>query len=345
MISHFYNFHNILKLQITRQKKSIFDEFLNNTFSYYEVSDISNPDLFVFIGDFKPDLKNCFIVDGRYYIKKDYIFYQNSYKYAHWKVEIKGLESDKTNVSINSNKVGRIVFPGETIYSLIRYKLALKGYPLIHGSGVGINDKGYVFSARGGTGKTITAINLVKRGFDYYSDDSLILGEGKIFSFIVPFNLRFTYDVEKLLGIEFTNRTRCELFWKKILYYLTLKRISLFTTIKAKDIFKEAIKEDGRIDKFFVLTQGPEFMIKDNLKKEEMVKKIFLNIWFESPELIAMQYAYSFVYPKSLVANFWENMNNLISKNIDRLKYYEVIIPPKYTKDIFDRFFNQTIAK
>jgi hypothetical protein len=158
-----YNYHDILKMRIIRRKKSIFDAYLEKLFSHYEVDEIDNSDLCIMIGEFSPDLKDCFVVDNHYYVKEDYIFYENKYKYARWKVEISGLESAQTNVRIASNPFGRVVFPGETVYSLMRYKLALKGHPLIHGSGVGLNGKGHIFSSRSGTGKRLLLFSLLRR--------------------------------------------------------------------------------------------------------------------------------------------------------------------------------------
>lgn len=340
----YYNFHNILKVKIVKCRKSVFDNYLDKTFYHYEADKLDNIDLSIFIGKVLPDKENCFIVDGRYYVKKDYIFYENTYKYARWKVEIKGLESAETEVNIQSNVPGRVVFPGETIYSLIRYKLCLKGYPLIHGSGVSLNNHGYLFSARPGTGKTITTVNLVKKGFDYYSDDSVILGKREFFSFIVPFNLRFTYDVEKLLGIHFSPSIRFQLFWKRMLYFLTLKKVSLFTTLKAEDVFKDAIKEKTNISKVYVMMQGWEFSVKKYRRREDIAKKIFLNLWFESPELISMHYAYNFVFPDSSLANFWNNTYDSIFQAIENVQYYEVILPFNYSEDIFERFYEEALA-
>ena len=336
-----YNFHNILKLRIIRQKKSVFDTYLNKICSHYEVPQIDNPDLCIFIGTFSPNLTDCFVVDSRYHIKNNYIFYENKYKFARWKVEIDGLESPQTNVRIKSNSFGRIVFPGDTLYTLIRYKLARKGYSLIHGSGVGLNNKGYIFSARGGTGKTITAINLVKKGFDYYSDDSVILGKNAFYSFIAPFNLRFNYDVEELLGIHFSPSIRLDITWKRILYYLTFKKISLFANLNPKDVFKNSIKDRTEISKIFALTQGCKFDIRKNLSRENIAKKLFLNIWFESPELIALLFAYNFIFPQSQLTSFWKNVYDSIFKNIEKADYYEVVLPPVYSQEIFENFFRE----
>ena len=336
-----YNFHDILKLRIIRQKKNVFDTYLNKIFSHYKVSRIDNADLNIYIGDFTPNLTDCFVVDDRYYIKHDYIFYENKYKFAKWKVEIDGLESPLTNVRIKSNPFGRVVFPGDTLNTLLRYKLARKGYSLIHGSGVGLNSKGYIFSARSGTGKTITTIQLVKKGFDYYSDDSVILGKNEFYSFITPFNLRFNYDVEKLLGIHFSSSIRLDIIWKKILYYLTLKKISLFANLNPKDVFRDSIKDKTCLSKVFALTQGPEFKIRKNLSREDIAKKLFLNTWFESPELFAFLSAYNFIFPKSQLIDFWKNVYNSILENIEKADHCEVIIPSVYSQDIFERFFTE----
>ncbi len=340
----YYNFHDIITVRISCEKTSAFDSYLNRIFAHYATGHIERPQLCIDIGRFKPDTSGCVLLDEHFHVREDYIYYRNRYKYAWWDVQIKGIESGLMNVRMQGNPVSRMVIPGETIYSLIRYKLGIEGYPLLHGSGVGKNGAGYVFSARGGTGKTITAINAVKKGLDFYSDDSVILGKGKLFSFIVPFNLRFTYDVEKMLGIRFHPSLKFELFWKKALYYASLKTVSLFTNFDAKDAFKEAIKDSCRIAKVFILTQGEKFSIRRGLPREEAARKLFLNVWFESPELIGLNYAYNFVFPRSSTAFFWENMSDRIFESIKDTAVAEVILPRQYTNEVFERFYHEELA-
>lgn len=219
-----------------------------------------------------------------------------------------------------------------------------KGYPLIHGSAVGKDGRAYVFSARGGTGKTITTLNFVKRGFDFYSDDSVILGDHEIFSFVVPFNLRFTYDIESLLGIQFSPKTKRELFLKRCIYFLTAGKISLFTTLEAKQIFPYAIRSRGSLEKVYILFQGPEFSLEKNIPLEWATTDTLVNMQFECPELISLLLAYSYCFPKSVLSNFWEKIGGNIIDALKGVETHRISIPVSYTEEIFDRIYNEASA-
>jgi hypothetical protein len=260
---------------------------------------------------------------------------------AWWETEIHGIEKEKTEVRIQCNPFGRAVIPGETIYNLIRFKLATQGYPLVHGSAVGKDGAAYLFSARGGTGKTISTLNFVKRGFDYYSDDSVILGDHEILGLIVPFNLRFTYDVEALLGIKFSPKTKRELFLKRLLYFLTLGQISLFTTLEAKEVFAASIRERALLKKVYILFHGPEFAIEKDVPLEWVVNDLLINFQFECPELIGLLLAYSYCYPENPLSHFWERVNQQLYDSLSGVESHRISIPTLYSDEVFSRVYQE----
>jgi len=338
---HLYNFHDLLNVRILIRRPSWFDSYLEKTFGYYEVKTLGPIDLSIDIGPFTPQIQDCAMIDGKYFVRRDYIFYRTNYKMAWWETEINGIEKETTQVGIQCNQFGRVVIPGETIYNLIRFKLATKGYPLVHGSGVGKDGNAYLFSARGGTGKTISTLNFVRRGFDYYSDDSVILGDHEILGFIVPFNLRFTYDVEALLGIKFSQKTRRELFLKRLLYFLTLGQISLFTTIEAKQVFPSAIRDRAHLKKVYILFHGPEFTIEKNVPLEWAVNDLLINFQFECPELISLLLAYSYCYPENPLSDFWEKINERLVDSLRGIETHRISIPIFYSDEIFNRVYEE----
>jgi hypothetical protein len=342
--THNYNFHDLLKVQIVILEPGWFDSYLEKTFRHYEVGELENLDLIIRVGSFIPNLKDCAIIDGKYFVRRNYIFYKSSYKMAWWDIEIEGIEGELTQVRIDCNAFGRMVIPGETIYNIIRFKLGIKGYPLIHGSAVGKDGVAYLFSARGGTGKTITTLNFVKRGFDFYSDDSVILGNHEIFGFIVPFNLRFTYDIESLLGMQFSWATKRELFLKRLIYYLTLGKVSLFTTLEAKQVFPQTIRERARLKKVCILFQGPKFAIEKNIPLKWATTDILVNMQFECPELISLLLAYSYCFPQSPLSNFWERIGENMVRALKGLETHRISVPVVYDEETFNRIYEEVSA-
>lgn len=341
----YYNFHNILKMKIIFINPKLFDSYLGKIFGYYKVPNIETADLIIKIGKFSPNLKDCRIVDGKYYVKKDFIYYQTKYKMAWWETEINGIEQDVTNVKINSNIWGKMVYPGETIYNLIRFKLANKGFSMLHAAGIGKNGMVYIFSGRSGAGKTLSLINFLRKGFDYYSDDSVILGKGEIYGFVIPLNLRFTYDVESLLGIKFSFKKRIEIFIKKIIQLLSFKYINLFTNLEIKEVFHKAIKNNGNLKSVYLLINAPKFEIKHNISRLCATKQLFLNIFFESIELKKWLLAYCFCNPQSSLNGYWENLINIIYFNLSQITCNRVELPKKYTNMVFQKLYEELVRQ
>jgi hypothetical protein len=84
-----------------------------------------------------------------------------------------------------------------TICSLISGPLLesmrVAGRFYLHAAALSHNGVGYLVSGDGGSGKTTTALNLVKCGFDYVSDDSLLMdrydGDIRVFAWYRDFHL------------------------------------------------------------------------------------------------------------------------------------------------------------
>ncbi len=81
----------------------------------------------MYIGKFQPDKGDCFILDDKYYIKSDFIYFKDHYKKASWEFEMSGLESGNTIIRIYPNIFG-IFFITPLIDFIVNYKINEKGY-------------------------------------------------------------------------------------------------------------------------------------------------------------------------------------------------------------------------
>ena len=66
---------------------------------------------------------------------------------------------------------------------LIEMLLLRKGYMLVHAGAVSGEGKAYLIAGRGGSHKTNFVMGLMKRGYNYISDDMVILNEKEVLSF------------------------------------------------------------------------------------------------------------------------------------------------------------------
>lgn len=340
-----YNFHGILRVKLLRDRRyPFFDSYLEYVFSRYETKTSEEPDLLIRLGGKPETFKNFYWVDGKYAVRENKIGYETRYKSARWSVLIDGIESPKTVVSIGANLLARPVLTGDTLYSLIRYKLAQKKCVLLHASGISVDGKGFFFAARGGVGKTITAIRSVNRGALLYGDDSVVItGEGQMLGFSVPFNLRFHYDVEKMLGTRFPFSLRAEIGLKKLISFLTFGRYRLFTVLPPEKIYPQSLGEQVNLNTAYLLKSGAEFKIEEASDPELFLDQLIRIIQFESAELIPLLRAYSHVYPGSAMLSFWPDLRKILKEALNPVSCRQVTLPSVYEEKYFNAIWDQLL--
>lgn len=340
-----YNFHGLLSLRIRRDRRSFADSFLVSTFAHYRTEPTDGQvDIDVTVAPFQADLRGAVRADGRWWVHRDCIVYDSRMKVARWRTEIAGLDGPRLRVRIDANTAGRLVFPGETIYSLVRLSLARRGLLLLHGPAVTRGGKALLMPARGGTGKTITAINFARRGWGFMGDDSSIVTADGVRSFVVPFNLRFTYDVERLLGIRFSRRKRTEIFLKKCLSMATLGGINLFSRIDPQEVFGRQIIDSAPLGAVYHLVQGPVAEISPRQPAEDFAESGLVNTLFEADELRTMLLVYCYANPGSPLRNLWETFREQLRDRLSRCICRRVTVPARYTPSVFEMIQRQAEA-
>ncbi|ANF22628.1 hypothetical protein [Thermococcus piezophilus] len=204
-----YNIHNILTIQINTQNKAKLPE-LNFPLSYFEVDeDITDPDIILNIGPFKPDLSGSYVVDHKYYIKDNYFHCSDTANgKASWKLEIIGFERPPTIINFHGKIRGiyQLLAPDLlaqdlALLPMIELALGLRGFMLLHAGGISKNKHAEIFVGRAGSRKTTIIMDSIKSGYRVLGDDRVILDLEnytvhsfpifpKIFEFIVKYSKR-----------------------------------------------------------------------------------------------------------------------------------------------------------
>lgn len=341
MLEKNYNIHDILKFKIITKKRLKWNlKNIYGSFSNFETNNIDKTDFEVYIGDFEPSNDNCKILENKYYIKKNYFYCKKDmYKFTNWKFEMSNIDSENTIVKISSNFFGYLWMVGFIIEFLIHYKMNIKGYPLIHASALSQNNKGYIFSARGGGGKTTISMNLLNRGFKLLGDNFVIVNNGQVLSYFSPLNI-FTYNLAPIIRTNLTFKNKINLNLKKIIYKFSFGFIKIFTKINPKEILQNSILDNSSIYKIFVLLPKNELKYK-NLNKEELCNFLLINQMLDTLLFLPYITEYSYIYPKSNLANHWNLYKKNLVKNIpDSIEFSEIEVPLKYEKNIFDDICN-----
>ena len=347
-----YNIHDVLTFQIIRNKRKDFVKDLNLEFSFFETKeDINNPEIILNIGKFEPSNNNCYVIGHKYHIKNNYFYCKDSDGKARWEVEIFGFEDGKATINFEANVFGLPSFlipeflPQNLILRpLIEYKLAQKGYFLIHAGAVSKNNKAYVLEGRGGAFKTTLAMDFVRReGFEFMADDRVIIHEDKVMSF--PFHLSlFRFRVKHLPTEDprgFLDKIRMvKYLWNNSEYANNDVRLANSSTLRALLSIVKTNKEKIGVR-------------EANL--EEIINKLIRSMEMEmvySPRMMGMSFgrylrymqAYSFVFPNSQVATYWDDLKGGLAKTLRNVPIFGVKIPKKYDLKVFNRI-NERIKK
>ncbi len=340
-----YNIHNVIKFKIIDRYNNVknFLSHLYKAYSYFEVNNVVKPDFIVDIGPFKENNKNAHFLDEKYYVKDNYFFCKDSYKKAKWKLQINGFERGIMKVNLNVNVFGQMFIPGYIVDPLIRLKMSGKRNHMLHAGCVSKDDSGYIFAARSGVGKTTISMFFVEKGFNFLSDNWLILNKSKILNFPLPFQIS-TYKLNKFVANKLSYNTKICLKLKHILSKLTYGYAKILTPVEVQKIIPKLIVDETKNKALFFVVKGKKFHIKSANKKDDIVSKLLTNNMFEMFPFFIYMLEYSFVFPKSKIAFFWEDMKRDIKKYLKNIKIYKISVPEKITSNNLNRIYDFVVA-
>lgn len=338
-----YNIFNVLRFQIVTSKQSCIAKSLNFPFSFFETEEMGEPDIVLNIGKFTPSNKNCYIIDHKYYIKENYFYCKEVKGRARWEVEIFGFEEGKTVINFNGKFFGpELLFPNLIAQEVILmpimiYKLSKKGYYLVHAGGVSKDGCAYIFAGRGGSSKTELIMDFVKSGFNYLGDDWVIIHKNNVLPFPKNF-YSFVYSLKT--GSLPTENDR---ILNKFCYLIRSYKNSSYNH---KSFLK--VEDSSMLRALFFITKASKETVIKNLNLEEATIKLVANNEMEvitNPSIIGEELgcyynyiiAYSFVFPNSKIATFWNNFKDSIRKILRNISIYGIEMPQKYDSNLFSK--------
>ena len=339
-----YNIHDIVTFKIVNtnpfkwQFSNIYGAYKN-----FEVEEIDNLDFVVYLGKFIPSNQDCYIINNKYYVKKDYFYCErDAYKFGKWEFEMSGFEDGITTARISSNLIGYMFMSGFIIEFLIQYKLNEKGYPIVHASCVSRDDHGFLFSARSGGGKTTIGMNLVERGFNILGDNFVILHRGDVLSYFSSLNI-FTYNLAPIVKKNFGTKNKVILGLKELFYEATRGHIKIFTKINPKEIFPELTVEETKLNAVFLLLPGRGMKI-EKISKGELINHLVMNQQLDTLSFLEYISEYSYVLPECKLATHWKRYEENLKANLpDNIPFYKVEVPQKYDSEVFEKIWEMIL--
>jgi hypothetical protein len=297
-----YNVHDVVKFQVIRKEQPFYEiKPLDMEYSYFRTDKPIKPDIIVRIGKFKPKNNDCFIIDHKFFVRKNYLYF----KEPTWELEIDGFESDKTTVNFweknsvfNTFRYSSLVLCDQVIRPLLELKLAKKGYLLSHSAAVSKDNRGILLCGPAASYKTTIAMNFVKNGYKLLGDDFVIIKSKKLFAF--PRSpVVFDYRIKKLDTEELS-------FFDKVKIRTNYKNQKSTVLINSSEL---------SLILFPIISDENKFEVT-KIDSKIALRKLIINNELEDSFSQFYQYslAYSIIFSKQLLWSYLENIIDI--KNI-----------------------------
>jgi len=343
-----YNFHDFLKLRIVRPRSRGLVDVVNLKLSSFSAANLGEPDIILRIGDFDPRVESCYVVDSKYYIKPNYFFCRESEGSAQWDVEIHGLEYGQTIINFcarmrpcRQSIMNPDLLAHGVLLSVLQYKLCSMGVALIHCAAVERQGRGILLMGRSGSFKTSLCMDFVRKsGFTCLGDDYVLLGGGRIWSFLMhPTLFQFmTNSLPDETRMGFFNEVRY--LWQ--LARGRLKKTNLVGLSSEPHILillsrapgaGEASVRFGKIDTFDdVIARS---VVNNQLESFAYAMPTF---GVRSAPFLRYVSAYSFVLPGSSVASYEARLRKILESHLEGVPVHGVQMPCRYDDKTFQKF-------
>jgi hypothetical protein len=337
-----FNIHNLVKVKLDGTNKGYL-RYLSQDYSYFKTDKPIDPDIDIIVSNFTPDNSDCYVINRKYWVKKDYLFCEDRHKVVRWKVCLKDLAKKKVTVHFSGGKFGEVFLRDYILEPLIGLKLAAKGASLLHASGIAIDNKGFIFPACKGVGKTSTMLNLVGKGTFLGNDKVIVTNDGSVYSYptfvhIFSYNLKDVPHAFRFL----TLKQKAEIKTKHLMKVLSGGYVSLPLDVNPGDLWGE-VGKSYPLGSLILLTKTNRSStnVTECRDKAELIKRLAIINKYEMQYFDDLLSAYIFIYSgdDSHIESHWQIFSNNLSQALKNVACREVEIPAGYTSDTYDRIY------
>ena len=349
MIEKNYDIHDLVRVRLVSRGRSIL-KGLNFPLSYFETeTHFENPEITLNIGDFSPSNQGTYLVDYKYHVNENYIFFEGGIGRTRLKFEIIGFEKGPTKINLDGRIGGLydIISPDilahdQILIPMIEMALASKGVFLTHGCGIMEDERAHLFLGRAGALKSTIALYAADKGMSILGDDRVIFD---------PLN----------------KRAYCFPLFPRLIEYLidsgrgekidTPARIALLHHLRREEPRRRSLWPSGPISlsSLNLVVRKDSSMVKPEKRKIE--KKIAIDMMVANnmaeistsgiprvanrifSELMA---AYSFTFPDSHIAGYWSGIREMLNKISGEIELFKIEMPVKLNREDFHDIYSKS---
>lgn len=345
----YYNIHGLLSMLIEGDEKAI--DHLCKQCEYFAVAEeYSAPELEIRLGAFEPFTGNgkpYDIVNRKYYVGEDVIYAEDTYKTAHWKLQISGLDSERTTLYFDGNGWTKYILHKSFVECLIRYKLNRKGCFMVHSSSVAINGDGVVFAASPEAGKTSTMLKYIEHGQSFMSDDFSLIHDGVLYAYPTPITLH-SHNLKRhpMLAKCLSAKDKFQIRWRTLVLKMTFGMGDISYKVDIWNKVDSGVAAKVPLKKIVLLTKCGN---SDTVETRSMSREEFLGIlgivnYYETKIFYDYMKAYHYCNIQKSEDEFFNRMLTNAEALFTDSTYDEIRIPSKYDSNVFNEI-DSTVSR
>ncbi|MBF0105394.1 MAG: hypothetical protein HQM16_08725 [Deltaproteobacteria bacterium] len=351
MTKKYYKLHNFLTFSVEGEGQ-LPDSF-DKEFAFYRTEpQVGAVNLQVVIGNFlwEPP-RDSLVVNKTFILHDDTIYACDAYKVASWKIKITGLDSECTTVQVHGNYASKFVLARWFCESIIRLKMTLSGYPMLHSSSLCNGERGIVLAASPSTGKTTTLLTWLEKGNPFLSDEYSILDNNRIWSYVTPFRFHtHNLKINPVFSRNISFLDRLQIQWRTLLLKMTRGYADVTWNINLHKVKPDVfVVQHCQLAGVFVVTRTK----KDQVARltsglDAVIKQLQIINQFEWRGFEHYIRAWSYAHPDGRVASLdrieKEGLTRILKDNV----FGQIHLPEKFCPKNFEeviQVFDDLFAK
>ena len=335
-----YNIDGILTISIENDTERPFVRWLTTSsmeLGFFETSSTSDADIEVCFNRFEPDLRNCMKIESGLWAREGYMFFRQRGKFASLDVEISHDVTDQIKVRINGNFLGRHLSFGRIVEPLVSMLAESRNAAKIHAAGIAKDGTGMLIAGLGGSGKTSIAMELVKRGWHFLGDDTVMIKDHVILPFpkwIHVFRYRLDTKTAFDESLGFGDRAKTYLGW--LASEATHGYARVFTFLNPSDPrLSFSIAPRANLKTVVILEPGGDSLSLTPVSFEEAATRMTANDMCELTHIMYPLFVYRFFNQRTPLFPNWARHEGLLANALSHARCY-VAKYPKPNTDLVD---------